>query len=94
MTTDSEELLQCLPSMYESWDHFPVPRKLSEVVHACNLSTQEAWAGRSEIQSHPQEFGEFKTCLGYVKLILKTRGIGQCLPSIQIFASRVVESYR
>lgn len=40
---------------------------LSVMMHACNLSTLEVEAEKSEVQDHPQLHSEFKASLGYMK---------------------------
>lgn len=36
-------------------------------MHACNLSTLEVEAEKSEVQDHPQLHSEFKASLGYMR---------------------------
>jgi hypothetical protein len=49
---DIVELVECLPSIHKPWVSSSTGIKLGMEAHACNPSTRDGEAGRSEIQSH------------------------------------------
>lgn len=51
-------------------------RKLGMVARACDPSTREVEAGRSEVQGHPQLHSEFEANLDHIRIHTHGRGCG------------------